>query len=107
MQRFNLGVGKGAWVQSVTDGGPAAHAGIRGGTGAAAFQGSGYRQGGDVITKVGDTTITSPDDLATVVARVKPGTTVKVEVHRGGATRVVDVKLTERPLGNPTSRSHG
>jgi S1-C subfamily serine protease len=107
VQRFRLGVAKGAWVQSVSSGAPAAQAGIQGGTGTEAFQGSAYRQGGDVITKVGDTPVTSPDDLATVVAKEKPGTTVKVEVHRGGATRVVDVKLTERPLGNPTSRSHG
>jgi S1-C subfamily serine protease len=107
VKRFNLGVAKGAWVQTVSTGGPAARAGIAGGTGDAAFQGQRYRTGGDVITKVGSTAIASPDDLATAVARIKPGSTVKVEVHRGSAMRVVDVHVTERPLGDPTSRSRG
>jgi S1-C subfamily serine protease len=106
VDHFDLGVDKGAWVQDVNAGSPAAQAGIRGGSGAEPFQVSSYGRGGDVITKVGDTPITSSDDLGAVVSRIKPGQTVTVEVHRGGDTRELHVKLGERPLGR-ASRSDG
>jgi S1-C subfamily serine protease len=106
VDHFKLGVDKGAWVQDVNAGSPAAQAGIRGGAGAEPFQVSSYARGGDVITKVGDTAITSSDDLGAVVSHLKPGTAVRVEVHRGGDTRELLVKLDERPLGR-TARSDG
>jgi S1-C subfamily serine protease len=106
VDHFDLGVDKGAWVQDVNPGSPAAQAGIKGGTGAEPFQVSSYGRGGDVITKVGDTPITSSDDLGAVVSRSKPGQTVTVEVHRGGDTHELHLKLGERPLGR-ASRSDG
>jgi S1-C subfamily serine protease len=106
VDRFKLDVQKGAWVQEVTPGGPAEQAGLKGGSGATGFQASSYRQGGDVITKVGGTPIVGSDDLAGAVARFKPGETITVEVRRGGAARELKVKLGERPLRTP-SRSAG
>jgi S1-C subfamily serine protease len=106
VDHFGLDVDKGAWVQDVNRGSPAAQAGVRAGSGTEAFQVSSYSSGGDVITKIGDTPITSSDDLAAVVSRVKPGETVPVEVHRGGDTHVLRVKLAERPLGR-APRSDG
>ena len=50
-----------------------------------------------MITKVGDTEITDADDLSSAIARFKPGETADVEIHRGGETQVVKVKLSERP----------
>jgi S1-C subfamily serine protease len=88
-------------VQAVNPGAPAAKAGLKGGTGDSTFQGSTYRQGGDVITKVGDLPVNDSDDLAAAVARYKPGETVAIEVHRGDKVQQVQVKLGERPLGNP------
>jgi S1-C subfamily serine protease len=99
VDHFKLGVDKGAWVQDINPGSPAAQAGIRAGSGSEPFQISSYARGGDVITKVGDTPITSSEDLGAVVSRLKPGSTVAVEVERGGNTRVLKVKLGERPLG--------
>ena len=78
-------VDKGAWVQEVTPGGPAARPAARR-LGARSFQGAPFGRGGDVITKVGDEPITSADDLGARSPRVKPGQTVTVEVHRGGDT---------------------
>jgi S1-C subfamily serine protease len=105
VERYKLDVGKGAWVQAVNPGGPAAKAGLKGGAGDSTFQGSTYRQGGDVITKVGDQPVSNSDDLAGAVARYKPGDTVPIEVHRGGKVQQVRVKLGERPLGNPAASS--
>ncbi len=103
VDHFDLRVDKGAWVQAVTPGGPADSAGLRGGSGEEAFQGSTYRRGGDVITKVQGLPIASSDDLSAAMARVSPGETVTLEVHRDGATKQLKVKLGERPLGNPSS----
>jgi S1-C subfamily serine protease len=97
VEHFGLGAGKGAWVQEVAPGGPAAAAGLRGGTGTEDFQASTYRRGGDVITKVGDIPVDSSDDLAAVVARYKPGETVTVSIRRGGDEKALKVKLGERP----------
>ena len=99
VDHFKLSADEGAWVQSVEPGGPAAKAGLRGGSGREVFQGATFARGGDVITKVGDAVIADADDLSGAIARLKPGETADVEIHRGGETRVVKVKLDERPLG--------
>jgi S1-C subfamily serine protease len=103
VEHYKLDVSKGAWVQAVNPGAPATKAGLKGGSGDSTFQGSTYRQGGDVITKVGDQPVNDSDDLAGAVARYKPGDTVPIEVHRGGKVQQVQVKLGERPLGNPAA----
>jgi S1-C subfamily serine protease len=103
VQRFNLDVQRGAWVQDVTAGGPAAEAGIHGGSGTATFEAQDYRQGGDVITKVQGRPIASADDLSSAIARFKPGETVTIDVVRDGSRRALRVKLGQRPLGTPQS----
>jgi S1-C subfamily serine protease len=98
VEHFGLKVDKGVWVQQVTPGGPAAKAGLHGGTGQEAFQGQPFARGGDVITKVGGRPIANSDDLSSAIARFKPGQEADVEIHRGGETRTVKVKLDERPV---------
>jgi S1-C subfamily serine protease len=103
VKRFNLDVSHGAWVQAVNPGGPAEKAGLRGGSGDVAYQGSTYRPGGDVITKVGNVPVATSDDLAGAVARFRPGQSVPVQVHRDGKVEQITVKFGERPLGNPAT----
>jgi S1-C subfamily serine protease len=102
VEHFGLRAQKGVWVQGVTQGGPAERAGVRGGSGQEVFQGSPFARGGDVITKVGGTPITSSDDLSSAIARFKPGDTAAIEVNRDGRVQTVKVKLAERPLGEPS-----
>jgi S1-C subfamily serine protease len=98
VDRFNLGVESGAWVQEVTAGGPAEKAGIHGGGGNVSFQAQTFRPGGDVITKVAGRPVKDSAQLADTIADFKPGDTVPLEIHRDGDTRVIRVKLGERPL---------
>ena len=98
-ERFDLPVGKGAWLQEVTPGGPADDAGLRGGSGdETTFQVRPYRPGGDVITSIDGRPIEDPDDLSLAVALLDPGATVTIEAWRDGERREVRVKLEERPL---------
>jgi S1-C subfamily serine protease len=98
VERFDLPVDRGAWVQEVSPGGPADRAGIRAGRGDVRFQIETYTQGGDIITKVEGKPILDANDLSAVVAQFAPGEEVTIEVHRGGKTEQVKVKLGERPL---------
>jgi S1-C subfamily serine protease len=100
VDRFKLDVDTGAWVQEVTGDSPAARAGLRGGNGAVTFQAQSYRSGGDVITKVEGEPVEDSADLADRIAQHKPGDEVTLEVHRNGDTRLIKVKLGERPLGD-------
>jgi S1-C subfamily serine protease len=98
VDRFHLGVDKGAWVQEVNAGGPAERAGIHGGGSEVTFQAQSFKQGGDVITKVAGKPVEDSAQLADVIAGFKPGDTVPLEIHRNGDTREIRVKLGERPL---------
>jgi putative serine protease PepD len=70
--------GTGALVRQVSDGGPAAAAGLR---------------AGDVITKVGDRVVTDADSLIVAVRSNDPGAVVPVVSTRDGASRTVAVTL--------------
>jgi S1-C subfamily serine protease len=97
-ERFDLPVQRGAWVQQVTPGGPAARAGLRGGKGREAeFQAGTFCPGGDVVTKVGATVIEDSGDLADAIARYEPGRKVGLEIYRDGKRRTLDVALGDRP----------
>jgi len=92
-------VSEGALVSAVMKGGPAAVAGIRGGTSTVTVQGLQFTTGGDVITAVNGTHVASADDLVKAIAAYKPGDTVKLTINRRGATSTVTVKLGTRPAG--------
>ncbi|PZM11572.1 DegQ family serine endoprotease [Rhizobium tubonense] len=68
---------EGALVAEVSDGTPAANAGVK---------------SGDIITGLGDQTIKAPKDLSRVVADLSPGTKESLAVWRDGKT--VDLSVT-------------
>jgi S1-C subfamily serine protease len=106
VDHFDLPVGKGAWVQVVQPDGPGAKAGLKGGKEDARFQARSFTDGGDIITKIDDRKIDTPDDLSEAVQLFDPGQKVKVEVYRDGKKRDLDLTLGERPL-NPPRNSDG
>jgi serine protease Do len=81
--QLDLPVDQGAYVLATTDGGPAATAGIR---------------DGDVIVSIDGQTVTSADDVGSILDGLAPGQKVTVEVARGGGTESIDVTLGTRPL---------
>jgi len=93
----NLSVQQGAYIDSVTEGGPAAKAGLRGSTGTRSVDGIDVPTGGDVIVAIDDTPVTDFDTLLVEVASRKPGDQVRLTVLRGGQRRQVTVTLGERP----------
>ena len=92
---LHLPVEQGILVERVTAGGPAAQAGIRGGTRTVL---AGLRQlsiGGDVIVAIDGKTVASQADLNLLLNRDKPGDTVTLTILRDGKKMDVPVKLGE------------
>jgi S1-C subfamily serine protease len=101
-ERFDLPVGKGAWVQTVEPNGPADDAGLRGGSEKETlFQVRSFHEGGDVITSIDGRPVDDPDDLSRAVALLDPGATVRVEAWQDGERRQLRIKLGDRPLSGP------
>ena len=100
VERFDLDVDQGAWIQAVNPGGPAERAGLRGGGSPVRFQARSFRPGGDVITKVEGRPVEDSADLAEAIAEFPPDREVTLEIHRDGETRELAVRLGERPLGD-------
>jgi 2-alkenal reductase len=100
-EHFDLPVQHGAWVQSVTPGGPANRAGLRGGSRQERFQDRAYAVGGDVIAGIDGRPVREDTDVAKALVARAPGDEVKLEVIRGGERRTLRVRLGERPLDAP------
>ena len=81
-EQLNLEDATGVVVLSVSQSGPADDAGIR---------------PGDIITRIGDEEITTPEDLLSALRQYDPGETVPVRIRRGSESRTVDVTLADRP----------
>ncbi len=100
-KHFGLPVNSGAWIQGITNGGPADDAKLKAGSGEERFQDQAYRPGGDVVTAVDGKPIRAESDLAKVLLDYAPGDTVTLDVRRGDQREQVRVKLGKRPLGSP------
>lgn len=95
-QALGIAAQPGVYVVSVLADGPAAAAGLRGGSIRTAF---GILQGGgDVITAVEGLPVMQFSDLLSYLAKnTKVGQTVRLTVWRAGTLMQVDVRLTARP----------
>jgi serine protease Do len=79
-EAIGLGVPRGALVQGVEDGGPAARAGI---------------EAGDIIVRVDGKAIDKSADLPRIIGDTKPGTRSSIQVYRRGNTRELQVTVAE------------
>jgi S1-C subfamily serine protease len=96
---LNLPVDQGALVQSVTPGGPAEKAGIKGGTGNATMTIAGQRiqAGGDVITAIDGHAVQTMTDVIGDINAKQPGDSIEVTLVSGSQKRTVTVTLGDRP----------
>jgi S1-C subfamily serine protease len=90
---LNLSVNQGVLIERVVPNGPAAQAGIRGGTRSVLAGLQELRIGGDVLIAVDGTEITSTSDLSLLLNRHQPGDTVTATIMRDGKRMDVKVKL--------------
>jgi 2-alkenal reductase len=97
-RHLHLKAQRGALVDRVTPGGPAAKAGMRGGTAESQFQGQAVVAGGDVVVAIAGTPVSSADDLVRIVTNtLRPGQTTVFTVLRDGHRRAIAVHLGSRP----------
>jgi S1-C subfamily serine protease len=95
---MTIPVDEGVLVTEVVSGGPAASAGIRGGTRTALINQEQVALGGDIITALNGQPIASIQDLTLYLdARTRVGDTLQVTVLRNGQQISVPVTLQERP----------
>ena len=91
-------VQRGALVVDVKAGGPAAHAGLRGGTGDQTILGQDIVTGGDVITAIDGIAVDGADDVVRIVSSLQPKDVAVFTIARDGKQRKVAVTLGERQL---------
>jgi 2-alkenal reductase len=96
IQALGLTTYTGAYVISVTPGGPADKAGIRGGSQTTSIDG--LNAGGDVITAIdGIPVMTFEGLLSYLITNKSPGDTVVLTILRDGKTMDVTITLGKRP----------
>jgi serine protease Do len=79
---LGLGNARGALIDRVQPGSPAAKAGL---------------ESGDIVTALGNAEIKDARDLARKVAQIAPGTTLKLHVKRNGADRTISLTAASYP----------
>jgi S1-C subfamily serine protease len=87
----------GLLVQGVQPGSPAEKAGLKGGDDQSVVNGVGVTKGGDVLTELDGTRLTSTTALRAQLEKHAPGDKVTFRVVRNGETRTVTVTLGSQP----------
>jgi 2-alkenal reductase len=96
-EHFEFGAQRGAAIQEVVPGSPAAKAGLIGGGKAALFEGLSFMPGGDLIVAVDGRRIEASEDVVRLVTRRLPGQRVRLTIARGSERRILSIVLGERP----------
>ncbi|MBW3593056.1 MAG: trypsin-like peptidase domain-containing protein [Actinobacteria bacterium] len=94
---FRLPADEGVLVAEVESGSPADEAGLRGGNTRVVVNGQTYVLGGDVITDVDGSAVSTADDLRDLVSQKEPGDEITLEIKRENETQTVKVELGRRP----------
>ncbi|MFM7248101.1 MAG: S1C family serine protease, partial [Actinomycetota bacterium] len=101
--QVKIGTDQGAMIAGVTEGSPAAEAGLKGATGEITIAGRSYAVGGDVVVEANGQPVASVKDLQAAVAALEPGDELKLVVKRAdGSTADITVTLGNQPQ-DPTA----
>jgi S1-C subfamily serine protease len=94
---FNLPTDRGLLVVDVKAGSGADKAGLKPGDTPVVVDGDTYQLGGDIIASADGHRVTTVPQLRDLIARKKPGDTIKLQIYRDGEKKTVDVKLGRQP----------
>ena len=98
VKAMSLPVERGAYIRTVTEGGPAQSAGLRGTTETITQDGRSVEVGGDVITAIDGQPVNTFDDMLVYLSlQTSPGQDVTLTILRDGQTQDVTVTLGTRP----------
>jgi 2-alkenal reductase len=101
-EHFGFPAERGAAVQEVVDGSPAARAGLHPGGDEEEWEGIALRPGGDLIVAVDGREVTTAEDVVRIVTqRLLPGTRTVLTVLRGEERLEVAIVVGERPEKPP------
>ena len=92
-----LGLPAGVEVTQVTSGGPAADAGFKAADATTVVGGQEFPTGGDVITAVDGKSVSTSEELQSVIGAMKPGDSASITYSRDGSEHTVQVTLGTRP----------
>ncbi len=102
-ERFDFSETRGAAVQAVAEGSPAARAGLRGGGRETEFEGLMFCPGGDLVVAIDGRPVRSAEDVVRAVNQQQlPGDRIRLTVLRGSERLTVTAVLGERPENPPT-----
>jgi S1-C subfamily serine protease len=98
VKAMSLPVERGAYISTVTEGGPAQSAGLRGTTETITQDGRSVEVGGDVITAIDSQPVNTFDDMLVYLSlQTSPGQDVTLTILRDGQYQDVTVTLGTRP----------
>ena len=101
--QVKIGSDYGAMIANVTQGSPAAKAGLTGATGEVTIKGKTYAIGGDVVVEANGNKVENVADLQAVVSAGKPGDKLELTLKTSkGETKQITVTLGDQPQ-DPTA----
>jgi serine protease Do len=95
---LNAPLTEGFLIESVDPGSPAQKAGLRGGELPVTVASLEILLGGDIITRVNETAIDSPEMIARIYRSLKVGEKIGIAYVRGGKELKAEVLVSERPI---------
>ena len=100
IKAMSLPIEQGAYVSSVTDGGPSQSAGLKGTTETITQDGFVVEVGGDIITAIDGHPVKTFDDILVYLSlQTSPEQEVTLTILRDGKYQDIDVQLGTRPSG--------
>jgi len=93
---YTTPITKGLLISKSARGGNADRAGMKGGETAVRYGRTTFYVGGDIISAINGTKISTTTDLYTALETTKPGDKVEVEYYRNGKRLSAQVQLTDR-----------